>query len=92
MLVEWDEEKAATNKRKHRGVSFEEAATIFNDPLATTINDPDHSEEEHRLLTTGMSDQNRVLIVSHTFRGDRIRLISARKATRFERKVYEEGN
>lgn len=92
MLVEWDEEKAATNQRKHRGVSFEEAATIFNDPLATTINDPDHSEEEHRLLTTGMSDQNRVLIVSHTFRDDRIRLISARKATRFERKVYEEGN
>jgi uncharacterized protein len=90
MIVEWDEKKDAANRRKH-DVSFEEAATVFDDPLATTIDDPDHSKKERRYLTTDLSAGGRVLIVSHTYKRSLIRIISARKTTRFERRIYEEG-
>lgn len=90
MDFEWDDEKAARNLAKH-GVSFHEAATVFGDPLSTTYYDPDHSEDEDRYLTIGHTSTGQVLIVSHTDRGDRIRIISARRATRKERKSYEEG-
>ena len=89
MEFEWDPEKAAGNWRKH-DVSFEEAATVFGDPLAMTYLDPDHSEEEDRFLTFGHSQQGRLLVVSHTDREDRMRIISARQLTRRERKQYEQ--
>jgi uncharacterized DUF497 family protein len=89
MEFEWDPDKANRNLAKH-GISFPEAATIFADPLAITFFDPDHSEEEDRFLTFGLSSDGRVLVVSHTDRDERIRIISARKATRKERKSYEE--
>ncbi|MGE5776815.1 MAG: BrnT family toxin [Chloroflexota bacterium] len=85
---EWDDEKAKKNLKKH-GVSFEEAATIFNDPRVATIFDPDHSEKEERFVSLGMSFIQRLLSVIHTNRAERIRLISARKATKTERKAYE---
>ncbi len=85
---EWDEEKAKRNLKKH-GVSFEEAATIFNDPRIATIFDPDHSEDEERFVSLGMSFIQRLLSVVHAERGKRTRLISARKATKAERKTYE---
>ena len=88
---EWDEDKAAQNARKHE-VEFEEASTVFGDPLSKTFPNPDHSIEEDRFIIIGTSDRNRVLIVSHTDRGEKIRIISAREATRNERKVYEDGN
>lgn len=91
MFVEWDKGKAAANRRKHR-VSFEEAVTAFNDPLALTIPDPDHSASERRFITMGESEKGRLLVLSHTYRGELIRLISARKPTRDEREQYEEGN
>ena len=90
MDFEWDPDKAARNLTKH-GVSFHEAATIFGDPLALTFSDPDHSDDEDRFLTFGNSDQARLLVVSHTDRDDRIRIISARPATRKERRMYEAG-
>ena len=90
-LFEWDEEKAQANLRKH-GVSFEEAQTVFTDPLAMTIPDPDHSIDEARFIIIGESDKKRILVVAHTERKKKIRLISARKATRAERKKYEEEN
>ena len=86
---EWDEEKAETNLRKH-GVSFEEAPTVFADPLAMTIPDPDHSTDEDRFITIGDSNKKRLLVVVYTERRKKIRLISARKATHAERKKYEE--
>ena len=89
MEFEWDPDKATRNLTKH-GVSFQEAATVFGDPLALTFFDPDHSEEEDRFLTFGNSSDGRLLVVSHTDREDRIRIISARRATRKERKSYEE--
>lgn len=85
---EWDEEKSRSNFRKH-GVSFDEAATIFNDPRIATIPDPDHSENEERYVSIGKSVLLRLLTVIHTFRQSRIRLISARKATKAEKKNYE---
>ena len=85
---EWDDDKAKSNLKKH-GVSFEEAATIFNDPKIATISDPDHSEQEERFVSLGMSFIQRLLSVIHTERAERTRLISARKATRSERKTYE---
>lgn len=88
-LFEWDRRKAEANLRKH-GVSFEEAQTIFTDPLAITLPDPDHSEDEERCINIGMSDNHRVLVVGYTERGQRIRLIYARKAIPRERKQYEE--
>jgi uncharacterized DUF497 family protein len=87
---EWDPEKAAANLAKH-GASFEEATSVFGDPLATTISDPDHSVGEERFLTTGVSIEQRVLIVWHTQREDVIRIIGAREATPRERRVYESG-
>jgi hypothetical protein len=90
MEFEWDVEKAARNVKKH-GVSFHEAATVFGDPLALTYHAPDHSDDEDRFLTFGNSSQQRLLIVSHTDRGASTRIISARRATRRERKLYEEG-
>lgn len=92
MEFEWDSYKAARNLRKHK-VSFEEAATVFGDPLSITVPDPDHSWEEDRYLTVGMSDHGRLLIVAHTEEadGERIRIISARPLTRREREAYERG-
>lgn len=88
-LFEWDEEKAKANLQKH-GVSFEEAQTVFTDPLAITIPDPDHSTDEDRFITIGESNKKRLLVVVYTERRKKIRLISARKAARAERKKYEE--
>ena len=90
MNFEWDENKAARNLLKHR-VSFEEAKTVFDDPLYVDFYDPDHSDDEERYLIVGESNRGRLLIVSYTERGDLIRLISARVATRSEREAYEEG-
>ena len=90
MDFEWDPKKASLNVRDHR-VTFEEASTAFGDFLAATFPDPDHSVGEIRLLTFGMSDQGRLLIVSHTERGGVVRIISARRALRAERRIYEEG-
>lgn len=88
---EWDPEKAATNLARH-GVSFEEAATVFGNPLAVTFFDPDHSRDEDRFLTFGESENNRLLAVTHTDREESLRIISAREATRRERKQYDEGS
>ena len=90
MKFEWDENKAAVNLSKH-GISFEEARTVFDDPLYVDLYDPDHSDEEDRYIIVGESQQGNLLIVSYTERADFIRLISARKVTRVEREVYEEG-
>ena len=90
MEFEWDPEKAARNLKVH-GVSFHEAATIFGDPLAMTYFDPDHSEEEDRFLTFGHSEAGKMLVVSHTDRDDRVRILGARKMTRNERKQHEES-
>ncbi len=87
---EWDIEKAESNLQKH-GVSFEEAATVFFDLLSLTIPDPLHSDEENRFVTTGLSEQQRQLVVVDSERDDRIRIISARPATASERKKYESG-
>ncbi|HEX9455896.1 MAG TPA: BrnT family toxin [Candidatus Binatia bacterium] len=89
MEFEWDARKAALNRRKHR-VSFYEAATVFGDVLGITVRDPEHSSSEARYITVGVSDRRRLLMVSHTERGDRIRIISARELTRAERELYEE--
>jgi hypothetical protein len=88
MKFEWDERKELANRRKH-GVTFREAATVFGDPLAATIPDPDHSYEESRFLTIGYSSINRLLVVSHTEEGDNFRIINAREANTYERKTYE---
>lgn len=85
---EWDPNKAAKNLQKHK-VLFEEAATVFQDPLSITVPDPDHSVEEDRYITIGLSSRYRLLIVAHTERGDCVRIISARELTRRERKQYE---
>jgi len=90
VTYEWDAEKAKVNRRKHR-ISFEDAATVFLDPLALTFPDPDHSIGEEREITIGRSSRQQVVFVSHCRRGDRVRIISARKTTRGERKQYEEG-
>jgi len=86
---EWNPKKAARNLRKHR-VSFSEAATVFGDRLGTTVSDPDHSLAEDRYITVGMSSRRRLLMVAHTERGERIRIINARELTRAERDAYEE--
>ena len=90
MDYEWDQEKGTSNLEKH-GVSFEEAATVFSDPLYVDFYDPDHSVDEHRYLIMGQSTAGRLLIVSYTDRDDLVRLISAREVTASERKLYEEG-
>jgi len=89
MNFEWDKKKAIENLRKH-GVAFDEATTIFADPLAITYHDPEHSMAEDRYLTFGHSSQGRLLVVSHTDRDDRIRPISAREMTRKEKSDYEQ--
>lgn len=89
MTFEWDANKAASNLSKHE-VSFDEAQTVFDDTLYVDFYDPDHSYDEYRYIIIGQSTQNRLLMVSYTERGNVIRLISARKATRGERETYEE--
>jgi uncharacterized protein len=91
MDFEWDDAKAESNERKH-GVTFTEAMTVFADPLSVTGYDPGHAGDEDRFLTMGLSVSGRLLVVSHTDRGDLVRIISAREATRRERKDYEDGN
>ncbi len=91
MIYEWDPGKAKQNLRDH-GVSFEEAATVFLDPLAMTYPDPDHSNQEDREISIGYATTQRLLFVSHVQRRNRIRIISAREATRRERKQHEEGD
>ena len=89
MQFEWDPEKAASNARKH-GVTFEEAQTVFQDDLFVTFEDPDHSQDENRFLILGQSTKKNLLVVAYTERRSSIRLISARPATRKERRTYEE--
>jgi hypothetical protein len=89
VVYEWDSSKAAANLKKHR-VTFTEAATVFLDPLALTYQDPDHSEGEQRYITLGESARGRVILVAHLDSGDRIRIISARRATRKEAHEYGE--
>ena len=90
MTFIWDPKKAEENLRKH-GIDFREAATVFDDPLSMTFPDPDHSTGERRFLIIGMSAPGRILVVSHTeTSADVIRIISARIATRRERRFYEE--
>lgn len=91
MEFEWNPEKAAINLRKHN-ISFQEATTVFNDSLSVTFPDPDHSIEESRYIIIGMSKSGQLLIVSHTDREARTRIISARSANRHERRFYEEGS
>ena len=90
LLFEWDPKKARHNLKTH-GVSFDEASTAFQDPLSRTIPDPLHSEGEDRFVLIGCSHRNRLLVVVHTDRGDRIRIISARPATKKERLGHEEN-
>jgi uncharacterized DUF497 family protein len=90
MKIEWDLKKAKSNLDKH-GVSFEEAATALSDPMAATGADPDHSITEERYVTFGVSEKGRLVVVSHTEKDQTIRIISARKASKGERELYEEG-
>ena len=90
LLFEWDPSKASKNIKIH-GISFDEASTVFKDTLSLTIYDPLHSDEEDRFILIGNSCKNRLLVVIHTERGDKIRIISARRATKNERKQYEEN-
>lgn len=86
----WDPKKAQSNYQKHH-VQFEEAATIFEDSLFITVVDKDHSDDEERYISVGISARGRLLLVAHTDRGDNIRIISARKATKNEEKFYQEA-
>jgi uncharacterized DUF497 family protein len=88
---EWDKRKAQQNLRKHQ-VDFTEASTVFADTLSITIPDPDHSEDEERWVTIGLSNRQRLLVVVHTEEKETIRVISARTADRLERRKYEEGD
>jgi hypothetical protein len=90
LVFEWDEQKARRNEAKH-GVTFEEAKTIFNDPFAITVSDPDHSDEEDRWLDIGLSVNGRLLVVWYTERSESIRIIGSRKATKAEEKAYTHG-
>lgn len=90
LTFEWDEKKARANLAKHR-ISFENAATVFGDPNAITIYDDSHSTNEHRYATMGYTIQGSLIVVTHTDRGNRIRIISARKTTAREKRNYEEG-
>ena len=87
LVFEWDEEKAKRNEAKY-GVTFEEAKTIFNDPFAMTVSDPDHSDEEERWLDIGLSAEGRLLVVWYTERSERIRIIGSRRATKAEERTY----
>ena len=90
MKCEWDEDKASSNRRKH-GVGFEEASTVFDDPLAAIFDDERHSIGEHREIIIGRSDQSQLLLVCFTERHGKVRIFSARPATRQEQRDYEEG-
>lgn len=90
MRFEWDPKKARSNLQKHK-VSFEEAATALSDPMSATGTDPDHSITEDRYVTFGVSERGRLLVVAYTNKGGTIRIISARVASKGERKIYEEG-
>jgi uncharacterized DUF497 family protein len=90
MKFEWDARKAAANLAKH-GISFEEATTVFSDPLYVDFYDPRHSQAEHRYIIIGESKEGRILILSYTEQNETIRLISARRLTRREQTDYEEG-
>jgi len=90
VVYEWDSGKATANLKKHQ-MAFAEAATVFLDPLAVTYQDPDHSEGEPRYVTVGESSRRRVILVAHLDRGNRIRIISARRATRKEAHEYTEA-
>lgn len=90
MEFEWHAEKAASNKRKH-GITFDEAMTVFADPLAAIFDDEEHSEDELREIIVGQSSKGRLLLVSFTERGDKVRIISARRATKRERSDHEEN-
>ena len=90
LTFEWDANKARANVAKH-AVSFQEAATVFGDPVSVTIPDPAHSQAEKRFIILGRSHQGRILVVVHTERGDNIRVISARPASRRERRNYEQA-
>jgi uncharacterized protein len=90
MKFEWDPEKARSNIRKHK-VSFEEAATALRDPMSATGLDPDHSVSEERFVTFGVSERGRLLVVAHADKDDTIRIISAREASKGEKRIYEEG-
>ena len=90
LVFEWDEEKAIRNEAEH-GVTFEEAKTIFNDPFAMTVSDPDHSDEEERWLDIGLSTRGGLLVIWYTERSERIRIIGSRKATKSEERAYAHG-
>ena len=87
LVFEWDEAKADCNKAKH-GITFEEAKTVFNDPFSMTVSDPDHSDQEERWVDIGLSAEGRLLVVWYTERGEKIRIIGSRKATRGEERAY----
>ena len=89
MRFDWNKNKAASNLFKHK-VSFEEAATVFGNPLSDTFDDPDHSADEQRFLIIGHSEKGRLLFVSHTDDGETVRIISAREPTRTEQESYEQ--
>ena len=91
-IFEWDEAKEKANRRKHATIGFKEAETVFYDSHSITIADPDHSIEEKRFIDIGVSDKNRLLVVVYTERGNRIRIITVRKATGNEHKKYEREN
>ncbi|HQU42013.1 MAG TPA: BrnT family toxin [Pirellulales bacterium] len=91
MEFEWHADKAASNEKKH-GVTFEEAMTVFADPLAVIFDDEEHSDDEPREIIVGHSAQQRLLLISFTERGEAVRIISARRATKRERKDYEENS
>jgi uncharacterized protein len=91
LVFEWDRRKDSANQRKHR-VSFIEAITVFGDPLSITIPDPNYAIDEERLVIIGMSSEQGLLVVVHTVRGERIRLISARSATKHERRAYKDSD
>ena len=90
MKFEWDPNKAISNLRKHK-ISFDEASTALSDPMAATGADPDHSIGEFRYVTFGISGRGRLLVVAHTEQNETVRIISARLASKRERKIYEEG-
>lgn len=90
LYFEWDTNKARNNLQKHQ-VSFDEASTIFDDPQFITFLDEEHSTEEDRYITIGLSNKNRLIIVAHTERNGNIRIISAREATKNEEKFYQEA-
>jgi uncharacterized DUF497 family protein len=91
LLFEWDKRKALANRKKH-GITFEEASTVFSDPLSLTIPDPVHSSGEDRYISIGTSAESKLIVIVHTDRQNMIRIISARKATGNEKRQYEEGS